>query len=335
VIARGASILLAAVIAVACGSGGRAAPSAPTSRIVIASPSPTPPYIDVNDMMGAFPPTTFAVVTPDGVKGIALLNHAVRYTIPTEGTTVQVAAHDQSGRLYVLDTTANGARLRWFDAGTGSERASALIAGASPARARTPHSGLAVDGTTGIVYAMLHRSDGIAVERFDWFTLRAGDAVWDQFRCGDRLLAASGRLALACMDDPTAGLVIKDGDMEFKDTARQRLLSLDIADDGALSHRRVWADLGDGVPDGICIDADGAVWYADVPNRRCVRVGEGGDVLGTIELDRGCFACMLGGPDGRTLFIVAREWHGPDVAAGAGTGQVLVADAPAPHAGWP
>ena len=75
----------------------------------------------------------------------------------------------------------------------------------------------------------------------------------------------------------------------------KRLTAFDIAADGSLSNRRVWADLGDGVPDGICLDAEGAVWYADVPNQRCVRVREGGEVLQTIELDRGCFACMLGG----------------------------------------
>ena len=80
----------------------------------------------------------------------------------------------------------------------------------------------------------------------------------------------------------------------------------------SLSNRRVWADLGDGVPDGICLDAEGAVWYADVPNQRCVRVREGGEVLQTIELDRGCFACMLGGADGRTLFMMATEWNGPE-----------------------
>jgi sugar lactone lactonase YvrE len=115
-----------------------------------------------------------------------------------------------------------------------------------------------------------------------------------------------------------------------------RLTAFDIAADGSLSKRRVWADLGDGVPDGICIDADNAVWYADVPNMRCVRVREGGEVLQTIELDRGCFACMLGGPENRTLFMVAREWSGPASAAdGSRSGQVLSTQAPAPGAGWP
>src|SRR5262252_6652737 len=85
-----------------------------------------------------------------------------------------------------------------------------------------------------------------------------------------------------------------------------RLTAFDIAADGGLSNRRVWADVGQGVPDGICLDAEGAAWYADVPHRRCVRVREGGEVLQTIGLDRGCFACMLGGPDRRTLFLVAR-----------------------------
>ncbi len=116
----------------------------------------------------------------------------------------------------------------------------------------------------------------------------------------------------------------------------KRLTAFDIEEDGSLSNRRVWADLGDGVPDGICLDAEGAVWYGDVPNQRCVRVREGGEVLQTIDLDRGCFACMLGGVDNRTLFMMAAQWGGPAAMAEAPrTGQVLTAQAPAPHAGWP
>ena len=109
-----------------------------------------------------------------------------------------------------------------------------------------------------------------------------------------------------------------------------RLSAFDIATDGGLSNRRVWADLGDGVPDGICLDAEGAVWYGDVPNKRCVRVREGGEVLQTVELDRGCFACTLGGEDGRILFMVAA-----DMTSEALTGQVLTVRAQAAGAGWP
>lgn len=116
----------------------------------------------------------------------------------------------------------------------------------------------------------------------------------------------------------------------------KQLTAFDIAADGGLSNRRVWADLGDGAPDGICLDAENAVWYADVPNRRCVRVREGGEVLQTINADRGCFACMLGGQDRSTLFIIATEWRGPEnMTSGPRTGQVLTAPAPAPGAGWP
>ena len=115
-----------------------------------------------------------------------------------------------------------------------------------------------------------------------------------------------------------------------------RLTAFDIAPDGSLSGRRVWAELDGGYPDGICLDTDGAAWYADVPNKRCVRVREGGEVLDTVEVDRGCFACMLGGEDGRTLFVVANEWNGPaGMAGGEPTGRVLTVAAPAARAGRP
>jgi len=114
----------------------------------------------------------------------------------------------------------------------------------------------------------------------------------------------------------------------------RRLTAFDISADGSLSDRRVWADLGEGVPDGICLDAEGAVWYADVPNKRRVRVRQGGTVLQTV--DRGCFACMLGGTDHSTLFLIGREWHGmASTADTTRTGQVLTVHAPAPHAGRP
>jgi sugar lactone lactonase YvrE len=116
----------------------------------------------------------------------------------------------------------------------------------------------------------------------------------------------------------------------------QKLTAFQINADGGLSQPRLWADLGDGVPDGICLDAEGAIWYADVPNQQCVRVREGGQVLQTIHLDRGCFSCALGGPDGTTLFMVATQWRGTDrMTDKSRTGQLLTAQAPAAGAGWP
>jgi sugar lactone lactonase YvrE len=116
----------------------------------------------------------------------------------------------------------------------------------------------------------------------------------------------------------------------------ERLTAFAIDDDGGLRERRVWAETPGDHPDGICVDADGAVWYADVGNKHCVRVREGGEVLDTMECDRGCFACMLGGVDGSTLFIVAQEWGGPEgMRQGGRTGQVLTAAAPAVRAGRP
>ena len=136
---------------------------------------------------------------------------------------------------------------------------------------------------------------------------------------------------------PNGMLVTADNStLIVADSYSKCLTAFDIAADGSLANRRVWADLGDGVPDGICLDAENAVWYGDVPNKRCVRVSEGGDVLQTIALDRGCFACALGGADRRTLFMMAQEWHGPEgMFDGLRTGRVLAAEAPAPGVGWP
>ena len=114
-----------------------------------------------------------------------------------------------------------------------------------------------------------------------------------------------------------------------------RLTAFAIGAGGELSGRRVFAELED-APDGICVDAEGAVWSATVPGRRCVRVAEGGRVLQTVDVDRGCFACALGGPDRRTLFVTAAEWR-PDLPelVPAGSGQVCSARVSVPGAGWP
>jgi sugar lactone lactonase YvrE len=120
-----------------------------------------------------------------------------------------------------------------------------------------------------------------------------------------------------------------------------KLTAFDIAADGRLANRRVWADLGGpGKGDGICLDAEGAIWCSVVDDDRpaCLRVREGGQVLQRIDLELACFACMLGGEDGRTLFMLVAEWRGlehMDTLFRSRTGRILTARAPAPHAGRP
>jgi len=180
------------------------------------------------------------------------------------------------------------------------------------------------------------------------------DGIWNEIvvdgRSNAYINGGPGIIALATHDGSTRfvadGIAFPNGMAITPDNATliiaeshgKKLTAFDIAADGSLSNRRIWADLAGGVPDGICLDAGNAVWYADVPNKRCVRVREGGEVIETVDLDRGCFACMLGGKDRKTLFIIAAEWHGmekiPEVAR-ARTGQVLTVDASAPGVGWP
>jgi sugar lactone lactonase YvrE len=110
------------------------------------------------------------------------------------------------------------------------------------------------------------------------------------------------------------------------------LTAFDITPDGSLANRRVWANLAEtAAPDGICLDAEGAVWYADVPNHQCVRVRKGGEVLQTVDTGLGCFSCALGGPDGRTLLMVVGDWsRGPAMFTGDPTGRILALNVPVP-----
>jgi sugar lactone lactonase YvrE len=204
---------------------------------------------------------------------------------------------------------------------------------------------LVVSGQEGRLLRL--ESDGRLVTHAD---LRGIDAVFNELVVDARGNAYANGATLALVTpDGTACLVA--GELAFgngmaitRDGATlivaeshgHRLTAFDIEADGSLSGRRVWADLGDAAPDGICLDAEGSAWYADVPHRRCVRVREGGEVLEVVEADRGCFACMLGGEDGRTLYVMTAEWQGMDrIAETAGTGQVQAVRVEVPHAGRP
>lgn len=129
---------------------------------------------------------------------------------------------------------------------------------------------------------------------------------------------------------PNGMAVTADGStLIVAESHADRLTAFTIDSDGGLVDRRVWADLGEGAaPDGICLDREGAVWYASVPGMRCVRVAEGGQVLETVEAGQPCFSCVLGDDDGLTLYITANDYR----EQGVGNGRVLTARVTV--AGW-
>ena len=103
---------------------------------------------------------------------------------------------------------------------------------------------------------------------------------------------------------PNGTVITPDGaTLIVAETLGRRLTAFDIGIDGTLTNQRVWAELPGTAPDGICLDADGAVWVADASSARCIRVAEGGEVLAEAVTSQPCYACMMGGPDGRTLFV--------------------------------
>jgi sugar lactone lactonase YvrE len=120
-----------------------------------------------------------------------------------------------------------------------------------------------------------------------------------------------------------------DATLIVAESYASRLTAFDIEPDGGLTNRRIWAELDHAAPDGICVDAEGAVWYADVPNQQCVRVAEGGQVRQTVAVDRGAFACALSsGTDQPTLYINAADYTA--VMSGARTGRLLAVDVAIP-----
>lgn len=117
------------------------------------------------------------------------------------------------------------------------------------------------------------------------------------------------------------------------ETFGKRLTAFDIASDGALSGRRVWADLGEASPDGICIDAEGAIWVASPPTCEFLRVRKGGTVAERIAVPDQAIACTLGGPDYRTLYMVTGRVSKPQRALSERVGRIQCArvDVPGVH----
>jgi sugar lactone lactonase YvrE len=115
-----------------------------------------------------------------------------------------------------------------------------------------------------------------------------------------------------------------------------RLAAFDIAADGSLSGRRVFAELGEATPDGICLDAEGAVWVSSPLTHEFRRVRQGGTIADRITLSgKWAVACMLGGADRRTLFLLTAETSLEDLQQGKSKGYIETVRVDVPGAGLP
>jgi len=128
----------------------------------------------------------------------------------------------------------------------------------------------------------------------------------------------------AAADDlrfPNGSVITDDGStLIVGESMGARYTAFTITHDRGLTERRVWAEVPGMAPDGCTIDADGAIWFADAVGSQVVRVLEGGEITHRIPTPAHVYACMLGGPNGRTLFALTAAGSHPDVVAGTATG---------------
>ena len=151
---------------------------------------------------------------------------------------------------------------------------------------------------------------------------------------GSACVAAEGLLF------PNGSAITPDGrTLIVGETFGRRYTAFTIADDGSLRDRRVWADLRAAriAPDGCALDAEGCIWSADAAHERCCRIAEGGEVLDEVALPEGmrCFACMLGGEDGRTLLLCGAPDYDAKRRSESREGVLLTTRVAVPHAGLP
>lgn len=218
------------------------------------------------------------------------------------------------------------------------------------------------DGTL-LVVSMEDRK----VLRFDGASLseHADLSRWATFHCNDMVVDSSGRAyvgnfgfdlhtqatfqtavmvrvdpdgtATPVADDlrfPNGTVITPDGaTLIVGESAGQCLTAFDVADDGSLSNRRVWAQLAAGTPDGICLDDEGTVWLASPFTNDVIRVREGGEVVQTVRVDRGAYACML--DDDGNLYVATAESSDPVESARLRTGRIERVHVGARRAGCP
>ena len=186
---------------------------------------------------------------------------------------------------------------------------------------------------TGNCNDMVVASDGTVYVGNFGFDLNTGEppraaALARVTAGGDVSVGAEG------FEFPNGAVITPDGvTLMVGETMGRRVTAFTIAADGTLHDRRVWAELGDVMPDGCTLDAEGAIWFADAGSSVVVRIREGGEVVDRIDAGQRTFACALGGDDGRTLFVLCADGAGEGAAAPTGTIRTHRVDVP--HAGSP
>ena len=173
------------------------------------------------------------------------------------------------------------------------------------------------------------------------FDLHAGEAI----KPTNLILIRPGEEACEVAENvffPNGTVITPDDKtLILGETFASCITAFDINEDGTLANRRVWADLRtieegySPVPDGICLDAEGAIWVASPSTNDVIRVQEGGALLDKVEVDRGAFACMLGGADGKTLFFSTANDSQEETCLKEKSARIEIIEVDVPRAGLP
>ncbi len=171
-----------------------------------------------------------------------------------------------------------------------------------------------------------------------------GNFGWDLHGGGESqpaalvLVGADGapRIVAEDLEFPNGCVITPDGGtLVIGETMGQRLTAFDVEPDGSLSGRREWADTPGIWPDGICLDAEGAIWVASPVSHACFRIREGGEITHKVEVETQAYACMLGGPERRHLFLCTAGNSDPETCARVRDGRIEVVEVDVAGAGLP